>query len=162
MRTAPLFLIVLAFGAVGFAKKETIGVRFHVEANENEGQPFASPVTFHHPERKGYIKQIPFISERNIEAIFPYPASDGTFGCAFKLDGFGRTSLEETSMSNRGASVAAFVGTPKGTHQVIDMVIDKVIRDGIITIPSGLTQLEIDALSKEFKVLGQMGKKRKK
>jgi hypothetical protein len=162
MRTAPLFLVVLALGTVGFAKKQTIGVRFHVEANENEGQPFATPVAFHHPERKGYIKQVPFISERNIEAIFPYPASDGSFGCAFKLDNFGRTSLEETSLSNRGASVVAFVGTKSGTHQVIDMVIDKVIRDGIITIPSGLTQLEVDALTKEFKVLGETGKKKRK
>jgi hypothetical protein len=145
---------------VGFAKKQTIGVRFHVEANENEGQPFATPVTFHHPERKGFMKQIPFVSERNIMAIFPYPAPDGSFGCAFKLDNFGRTSLEETSISNRGASVVVFVGTTKGSHQVIDMVIDKVVRDGIITIPRGLTQLEVDALKKEFKVIGETGKKK--
>jgi hypothetical protein len=160
MRIAPLSLVVLAFGAVGFAKKQTIGVRFHVEANANEGQPFATPVTFHHPERKGFMKQIPFISERNIVAIYPYPAPDGSFGCAFQLDNFGRSALEETSMSNRGASVVAFVGTKTGTHQVIDMVIDKAIRDGIITIPRGLTQLEVDALKKEFKVMGETGKKK--
>ncbi len=161
MRTAPLFLLALALGSLGFAKKPNITVRFHIEANERDGQPFAMPVKFHNPPRDGFMTQIPSISERNIEAIFPFAAPDGTIGCAFKLDNFGRTALEEMSLSNRGASVVAFVGTKNGTHQVIDMVVDKVIRDGIISIPSGLTQLEIMAMEKEFKVMGQVGKKKK-
>ena len=161
MRIAPLLLLVLALGSLGFSKKQVITVRFHIEANERDGQPFAMPVTFHNPERKGFAAQIPAISERNIEAIFPFPAPDGSLGCAFKLDNFGRTALEEMTLSNRGASVVAFVGTKTGTHQVVDMVVDKVIRDGIISIPRGLTQLEIMALEKEFKVLGQTGRKKK-
>ena len=144
------------------ARKPKIMVRFHIEANARDGQPFAMPVEFRNPPRKGFMAQIPAISERNIDAVFPYPAADGTFGCAFKLDNFGRTSLEEMSLSNRGASVVAFVSTAKGRHQVIDMIVDKVIRDGIITIPSGLTQLEIDMLTKEFDVMGQKGGKKKK
>lgn len=160
MRIAPLFLIALALGSLGFVKKKAITVRFHIEANERDGQPFAMPVKFRNPPRDGFMTQIPAISERNITAIFPFPAPDGTFGCAFKLDNFGRTALEEMSLSNRGSSVVAFVGTKTGTHQVIDMVVDKVIRDGIISIPSGLTQLEIVALEKEFKVLGQARKKK--
>ena len=144
------------------AKKPKITVRFHVEANARDGQPFAMPVNFENPKRQGHMSQIPAISERNITAIFPYQAPDGTWGCAFKLDTFGRTSLEEMTMSNRGASVIAFVGTKSGTHQVVDMVIDKVIRDGIVTIPRGLTPLEIEMLAREFKVLGQpAGVKRK-
>ena len=161
MRIAPLLLPVLALASFGFAKKPNITVRFHVEANEREGQPFAMPVTFHNPERKGAAAQIPAISERNIESIFPFLAPDSTSGCAFKLDNFGRTALEEMSLSNRGASVVVFVGTKTGTHQVIDMVIDKVIRDGIISIPRGLTDLEIAALEKEFKIMGQVGKKKR-
>ena len=160
MRIAPLLLIALALGSLGFVKKKAITVRFHIEANERDGQPFAMPVKFRNPPRDGFMTQIPAISERNITAIFPFPAPDGTFGCAFKLDNFGRTALEEMSLSNRGSSVVAFVGTKTGPHQVIDMVVDKVIRDGIISIPSGLTQLEIVALEKEFKVLGQARKKK--
>ncbi len=161
MRIAHLVLILAVFSGLGFARKPKITVRFHLEANAQDGQPFAMPVEFRNPPRKGFMTQIPVISERNINAIYPYPAPDGSFGCAFKLDTFGQTALESMSLSNRGASVIAFVGTAKGTHQVIDMIIDKGIRDGIITIPSGLTQLEIDALTKEFKVLGQTGKKKK-
>ena len=161
MRIAPFFLIALALGTLGFVKKKAITVRFHIEANERDGQPFAMPVKFHNPPRDGFMTQIPAISERNISAIFAFPAPDGTLGCAFKLDNFGRTALEEMSLSNRGSSVVAFVGTKTGTHQVIDMVVDKVIRDGIISIPSGLTQLEIIALEKEFKVMGQTVKKKK-
>ena len=161
MRKAPLFLLALALGCAGFAKKPNITVRFHVEANERDGQPFAMPVTFHNPERKGAAAQIPAISERNIESIFPFPAPDGSSGCAFGLDNFGRTALEEMSLSNRGASVVVFIGTKKGTHQVIDMVIDKVIHDGIISIPRGLTDMEIAALEKEFKIMGQVGKRKR-
>lgn len=161
MRIAHHLLLVLALGSFGFAKKPVITVRFHIEANERDGQPFAMPVTFHNPERKGFMTQIPSISERNIEAIFPFPAPDGSAGCAFKLDNFGRTALEEMSLSNRGASVVAFVGTKTGTHQVIDMVVDKVIRDGIISIPRGLTDLEILALEMEFKNM-KTGKKKSK
>lgn len=152
-------LLLIALGALGMAKKATITVRFHVEANARDGQPFAMPVKFKNPPRDGAVAQIPAISERNIEALYPYPAPDGTFGCAFKLNSFGRTALEEMSLSNRGATVVAFVGTKGGTHQVAELVIDKVIHDGIITIPSGLTALEVEALRKEYKVAGQNQKK---
>ena len=161
MRTSHLLLLTLALGSFAFAKKSAITVRFHVEANERDGQPFAMPVTFHNPARKGFMTQIPAISERNIAAIFPFRGDDGSWGCAFKLDNFGRTALEEMSLSNRGASVVAFIGTKTGTHQVIDMIVDKVIRDGIISIPRGLTDMEIAALEKEYKVIGQIGKKKK-
>lgn len=161
MRTAPLLLLVLALGSLGFAKKQVITVRFHVEANARDGQPFAMPITFHNPERQGFMTQIPAVSERNVEAIFPFPAADGSSGCAFKLDNFGRTALEEMTISNRGASVVAFVGTKTGTHQVIDMVVDRVIRDGILSIPRGLTNLEINALEVEFKNM-KTGKKKSK
>jgi hypothetical protein len=160
MRIAPLFLVALASGAIGFAKKPTITVRFHVEANESDGQPFAMPVKFSHPKRDGFVKRIPTISERNIQAIFPYPAPDGSFGCAFKLDSFGQTELDVISRASRGASIVAFIGTKGGVHQAIDMVIDKVVSDGIITIASGLTPMEIEALKKEYKVLGETGKKK--
>ena len=161
MRTAPLLLLVLAVGNLGLIRKKPVTVRFHVETNARDGQPFAMPATFHNPERTGFVTQIPVISERNIDAIFPFRASDGSMGCAFKLDNFGRTALEETSLSNRGAGLIAFVGTKTGTHQVIDMVVDKVIHDGIISIPRGMTDLEITALQKEFKTMGQTGKKKK-
>ena len=161
MRIAPLLLLVLALASFGFAKKQVITVRFHVEANARDCQPFAMPITFHNPERQGFMTQIPAVSERNIEAIFPFPAADGTSGCAFKLDNFGRTALEEMTISNRGTSVIAFVGTKTGTHQVVDMVVDKVIRDGIISIPRGLTNLEIMALEMEFKNM-KTGKKKSK
>ena len=54
------------------------------------------------------------------------------------------------STERRGSSMVIFVVTPKGIHQVIDVLIDKKVRDGVITIPSGLTALEIAALKKEY------------
>ena len=160
MRPLHLFLLLpLALATLGMTRKPPVTVRWHVEANGRDGQPFAVPVVYHYPERKGFMASIPAISERNVQAIFPYPAGDGTFGCAFRLDNFGRTALEEMTLSNRGASVVAFVATKTGTHQVVDMTIDTVIRDGIITIPRGLTEIEVRTLAKEFKVLGLPKKK---
>lgn len=160
MRLAPLIVTVAALAGLGLARQPNITVRFHVEAKAQDGQPFAMPVKFANPPRDGYMAQIPAISERNVVAIFPYPSPDGTYGCAFRLDTFGRTSLETMTLTNRGASVVAFVGTKKGTHQVVDMVIDKVIRDGIVNIPRGLTQMEVAMLEKEFKPWSG-GKKKK-
>jgi hypothetical protein len=160
MRIARLLLVLaLAAATLGFAKKAAITVRFHVEGAEQDGQPFVMPATFHNPERKGFVATVPAISERNIKSIFPYPAPDGSMGCAFKLDAFGRNSLEQLSIASRGASLVVFVGTKNGTHQVIDMIIDKTVRDGIINIPRGLTALEVAALEKEFRVMGQTKKK---
>jgi hypothetical protein len=54
------------------------------------------------------------------------------------------------SAEQRGHSIVAFVGTKKGTRQVIDMIIDRRITDGLITIPSGLTEEEMLLLRKNF------------
>ena len=155
-----LLLPILALGCLGMAKKSAINVRFHVEANARDGEPFAMPIKFKNPERDGFIERVPSLSERDISAVHPVAAPDGTFGCVFQLTTHGRLGLQTLSTQQRGKSLVVFTSTKSGVHQVIDMLIDKPITDGIIYVPRGLTQLEIAALTKSFPAIG--AKKRRK
>jgi len=143
---APLLLCL----CTGMAKKPDFMVRFYAEANEQDTERFASPVKLKYPPREAFVERVPTVSERNIKGVYPFPATDGTWGCSFKLDPSGRLALEIASTEHRGRAMVAFVGTKKGTHQVIDMMIDQRISDGIITIQHGLTTLEMDMLQRQF------------
>ena len=162
MRVASFFLPLFALLFLGAAKKQPLlSVRFHAEANAHDGEPFAMPVKFRSPERAGFAERVPTISERDIVSIYPVPAADGSFGCAFQLNKHGTLSLATLSTEKRGKSLVVFVATAGGMHQVIDMIIDKPIKDGLIYVPRGLTQLEIAAMEKQFAIMGQGGRKKK-
>jgi hypothetical protein len=156
LRLLVLPLLLLAF--TGMKKGPDFIVRFFVEANAQDTERFAAPVELKYPPRSAYIDRVPVVSERNIKGIFPFSAPDGSWGCSFQLDPSGRLSLQVASMENRGRSIVVYVGTKKGTHQVIDMIIDRPISDGVITIQKGLTIMEIDALQKRYPILGKRGK----
>ena len=159
MNFAPrLVPAVLALACLAMARQPDVTVRFYAEANARDGEPFSKPVTLHFPERQAYIEKVPSISERSIKAMFPFQATDGTWGASFLLDNKGRIDLEVVSTERRGSSMVIFVVTKKGVHQVIDMIIDRPVRDGIISIPRGLTELEIAALTKVYPIIGK-GKK---
>jgi hypothetical protein len=152
-------LALLACLSLGMASKPLITVRFYAEAKRQDTDRFARPITFKNPPREGYIESVPSIHERHIKALFPFPAADGSMGCSFLLDNSGRLNLEVVSTERRGTSLVAFVGTKNGVHQVLELLIDKPILDGIITIPRGLTDLEIEALKKAWPVIGEKKKK---
>ena len=155
----PILFAVIGLALLGMGGKPPVIVRFFVEANEQDTEKFATPIKLQNPPREAYIEKTPTISERMVKAIYPFQAANGTWGCSFQLDHSGRISLNVASTTQRGRSIVAFVGTKAGTHQVIDLLIDKVINDGVITIPYGMTELEIAALTKEYPVLGAKKKK---
>ena len=148
-----LFPVLLALACLGMAKKAPVSVRFHAEANARDGSAFAKPIMLQNPPREAFIEQVPSINERSIKAMYPFQAVDGSWGACFKLDNNGRLALEVLSGARKGRSMVIFVITPKGIHQVIDVIIDKKISDGVITIPRGMTELEIVALKKEYGAL---------
>lgn len=150
VRLLPVLAAVLLVFTAGTSKKPDLTVRFHAEANERDSDRFAQPVTLRFPPRQAFIERVPSLNERHVRAIYPFQAADGSWGCAFQLDGSGRLNLEVLSTERRGRSLVVFVGTKGGTHQVIDMLIDRRITDGIITVQRGLTELEVQALRKKF------------
>ena len=160
MKFALRFLpAVLALACLAMASQPAVSVRFYAEANARDGEPFSKPITLHNPERQSYIERIPAINERNIKMMsHPVQAADGSWGVSFMLDDKGRLDLEVVSTERKGSSMVVFVVTKKGIHQVIDMLIDKPVRDGIISIQRGLTEMEVAALSKAYPVAGQKRK----
>jgi len=158
-----LLCALAAFGCLGFGRKPfQVSVRFFAEARALDSDRFATPVEMRHPPRSAFIEKVPTIHERHIKSVFPFPVSDGTYGCAFQLDASGRLALEVVSTDRRGSSLVAFVSTKGGTHQVIDMVIDRTVKDGIVTIQRGLTELEVTAITKQWPGMGEAGKKKRK
>lgn len=151
------FLPLLALVFIGLAKKQpTVTVHFHVEANARDTSSFATPVMLQNPPRQAFVEKIPSITERDVAAIYPFAANDGTLGCAFKLTEHGRFDLEAISADRRGSSIVAIVNG----RQVIDLQIDQRVSDGIITIAHGLGATEIEQMRKKFPVLGETKKKR--
>ena len=149
-----LAAIALTLPSHGMSQKPVVTVRFHVEANARDTDTFAMPVNLLFQRRSAYVSRVPAFSEKQITGILPFDAGDGTWGCAFKLGVQGTLRLETLSSDNRGAALVIFIGTKGGLHQVVDMIIDRPVTDGVITVPKGLTALEVAALRKQFKDLG--------
>ena len=150
--------LVLSHVCPAMTKKTPIAIRIHTEANKNDTDTFSIPVNLIYQRRQAYLSKIADISEKMIERILPFPAKDGSWGCVMKLNPMGRIRLENMSGTLRGSALVIFVTTAASRHQVADMIIDRVVTDGIITIPRGLTDFEVALLKKEFKILGETPK----
>ena len=155
---AALLVPVLSVPASGMAKKTPIAVRFHSEASKHDSDTFSVPVNLVYQRRQAYLSSVADISEKMIEKILPFPAKDGTWGCVLKLTPQGRLRLETMSGALRGSALVVFVTTEVSKHQVADMIIDRPVTDGIITIPRGLADFEVALLKKNFKILGETTK----
>jgi len=94
---------------------------------------------------------MPWISERDIVAFSPYPATNGTYGALFQLDEHGRVVLDTLSVEHRGRLLFVFInGRP-----ITELEIDKRVSDGKIYIPSGLTSADIELMKKDWRMIGQ-------
>ena len=146
-----LLLPVLALSLLAFAKKQPpVVVRFHTQTNKEDTEQFSFNVSLQNPPRQVYFQKIPFLSELDVVAIYPFQAQDGTMGCAFKFDSHGTLELDTQSIMRRGTDVVGYING----RMVCDLLIDKRVSDGVLTVPNGLTPLEIAALQKRFHTLG--------
>lgn len=149
-------LVLIALFCIGAGKKQPpFSVRFLHETNPRDTSAFAVEVELKHPPRKTFLNKIPIVSEQNVVSVYPFAAADGSKGCAFKLDELGRINLDTLSIEKRGSSLVAFVNG----RQIVDMLIDKRITDGVIMIPFGLTEADIALATKAFPVMGAEKKK---
>ncbi|MEO6054582.1 MAG: hypothetical protein ABIP97_11255 [Chthoniobacterales bacterium] len=154
MKRIPLFMACIALFCVAGAKKNPpLTIRFHSEGSKGDMEKSVQPMMFMNPPHEGMIEVIPLISEREIIAFYPYSAKNnsGTMGASFKLDGHGTALLETFTIMHPGKTVAVMVNG----RQVIDLVADRPIHDGIISIPSGLSASEIESMRAEFRIIGK-------
>ena len=157
MRFARFLLPLLALSFLAAAHKPKLTIRFHIEANPNSGSSFAIEAPVPGASRPISISKIADISENDVAAIFPFPAEDGSMGCALKLDNHGRLTLISISQEYRGTLLLGFVNG----RAVTAMLIDRRVTDGVITIPRGLTPEEIGLMKKAFPTLGEKKDKKK-
>ena len=156
--------LALALGAsvFGASQKPKVSIRFHAEANPHDGSSFAMPVKLQYMRRDAHLNRVPAFSERQVQTIFPFQADDGTCGCVFKLDAQGRIRLETMSSEQLNTALVVFVATKHGQHQVMDMLIDRPVTTGMITVPRGFTAIEIAVMKEQFPVIGEEKDKDKK
>lgn len=130
-------------------------VRFHFETSGGVASrnAFSMPLFVGNGDRarRIQVEVTPAVTELLVTAYAGTALNDGTYGGVFKLNSNGRIALEELTSSNQGRSVVAFVGARgKGMRQVTVMRVDRVISDGVIPIPMGLTAKEDEMLRKAF------------
>lgn len=149
---ASLVLAAAGLASAGAKKQTAVAIRFHAQGGA-EGGNFSQKVTLLNSGREVYMQSMPLISEQEIKAFYPFQARDGsgTMGAYFKLDAHGNNLFTQHTMSRRGTYLLAFVN---GRH-VIDLYVNRVVNDGIIAIPSGLTQTDIARMELSLPVIGQ-------
>lgn len=158
-----LFLIFLALNApcplfAGAKKAPLVTIRLHGEGSSTDGPSFSSEVQLNNPPVKIFIRNIPVVSERDIEAFLPFPGNDGQVGAYFRLDAHGANKLQQFTVEEKGRTAIILING----RIVANVMIKSAVNDGILYVPGGITQEEILVLQQHFKIIGresEFGKK---
>jgi hypothetical protein len=140
----------------GGAKKPSVDLRIHTEGLAAEAPTFAFPAKLMNGNET-YLARMPLLTHREIKAIYPFAAADGSQGVYLKLDSHGSGLLQQYSMARSGRPLVVFLNS----RQISNLLVDRAIHDGIVCLPRGLTEDDINLLSSFFPVLGQEGTKKK-
>ena len=155
MRRPLTLLCAAALLCSGGAKKPEIDLRIHGLSTAAEAPTFAFPA----PLLSGvpvYLQRMPLITDREIKSVYPFPAADGTFGVYLRLDGHGTGLLGQYTMERRGRELVVMLNG----RQISNLMVDRPVNDGIVSIPRGLSPEDVDLLAKTFPIMGETGKKK--
>lgn len=156
--TRPVLLLLFAVSlfCTGGAKKPAIDLRIHGEGIAAEAPTFAFPATLLNGQET-YLSRMPLITQREVRAIYPFPAADGSEGVYLKLDNHGTGLLQQHTMERRGRTLVVLLNG----RQVSNLMVDRPVTDGIVSIPRGLSPEEITLLRTVFPVMGETGGERR-
>ena len=150
-----LALCATALLCTGGAKKPVVDLRIHGEGIAAEAPSFAFPANLING-RETFLARMPLLTQREVRAVYPFPAADGTQGIYLKLDNHGSGLLKQHTMERSGRLLAVFFNG----RQVSNLVVDRPVNDGIVSIPRGLDSTEVELLTSAYPVIGESGKKR--
>ncbi len=142
IRWIALLCVALPLLAVAGEKAPRVFLTVHVEMVANDSDKFARPVELLHAKRSTFISTGPDLSDRDVLDVIPFDAKDGTKGAYLRLSPGGRIRLEAVSQSYRGRALVVFIQA----RQIVDLHIDRRIEDGILPVPSGLTDADVAEL----------------
>lgn len=153
-RYLPLLMAASLF-CTGGAKKPEIDLRIHGQGTAAEVPTFAFPATLLNGQPT-YLQRMPLITDREIKSVFPFPAADGTSGVYLKLNNHGAGLLGQYTMERRGRELVVMLNG----RQISNLLVDRPVNDGIVSIPRGLTQDDVELLAMAFPIMGETGKKK--
>lgn len=156
MTAIRLAVALAALVCLGGAKKPVIDIRIHALGTAAEAPTFAIPATLLNGTPV-FLQRMPLLTQREIKAIYPFVAADGSHGTYFKVDNHGSRLLHQHTMSRRGELLVVMLNG----RQVSNLLVDRPIDDGIVSIPRGLTADDIAFLTSVFPVIGQESQKRR-
>lgn len=152
MHRALVLVFAAALLCTGGAKKPVIDLRIHGEGIAAEAPTFAFPATLLNG-REVYLSRMPLITQREVRSVYPFPAADGSEGVYLKLDNHGTGLLQQHTMERRGRTLVVLLNG----RQVTNLLVDRPVTDGIVSIPRGLSPEDIALLRTAFPVIGETG-----
>jgi hypothetical protein len=146
-----LAVAVAALVCLGAAKKPPmVDIRIHALGTEAEAPTFAIPAVLLNGTPV-FLQRMPLLSQREVKAVYPFVAADGSHGTYLKVDNHGSRLLHQHTMSRRGEMLVVLING----RQVSNLLVDRPIDDGIVSIPRGLSADDIALLTSVFPVIGQ-------
>ena len=142
------------FLASVFAKGRHCTLRVHAEANANDGAVFSTAIRSQFSGKKVIIEKTPSLSELDVVAFRPYPASDGSYGVLLQFDDHGKMALDALSIERRGSFLFIFVNG----RAVTELQVDRRVSDGQIYLPSGLSPKDVELMRKDWRIIGERKK----
>ena len=133
----------------GAKKAPAVMVRIYVETNQRDSSTFTVPLTWN--GRTFYVSKVPVAMESDFTSMHPYRAADGSFAAAFQLQDNTRLGLQTVSIANRGRLLVVVVNN----RVITPLRIDREITDGIINVPTGLTEMDIRGLGDRLPIMSE-------
>lgn len=155
-----MFALAIGFAHAGGKADDNAVISFHIETEATDNPKMIFPVTTAAGETR-YFRRMPEVSTRDIVAMGPFPAEDGSgYGVVFQLKGNAARRYQGITNANQGRLLAARVNG----NVISAVMIDKEIDDGLIVIWSGITLDQITEFDKVVPRIGEdkKGKKGKK
>ena len=154
-RMARFALLLFASMAVALAgadkKAAEISIRLHAEGNPKEGETFVTPVMLLNPPKRTVVRKVPIITERDVDAFYPFTAADGTIGAYLRLDADGTNKLMQHTVEFRDTLVVAMING----RVAAAMMVNQKVSDGVLLIPSGFAPKEIAQMQVKYPTIGK-------
>ncbi len=154
MKRAVLLLVPLLaclLLTAGAKQSPKMAILVNPQASSATGGEFSRPVQLLHSKKEVPMGVLPLLTHSEFKSFHAFKAPDGTWGASFRLDPHGKNLLEQHTLSMRGSYLFVWVNG----RQVIDLFVDRPVRDGIFTIPRGLTANEAEMMKYQFPAMGR-------
>lgn len=150
-RQALLPLLACLLLTAGAKKQPKMAILVNPQASSASGGEFTRPVQLLRTQKEIAMGVMPVLTHGEFKSFHAFQAPDGSWGASFRLDPHGANLLSQHTHSMRGSYLLVWVN---GRH-VIDLFVDRPVKDAVFTIPSGLTANEAELLKYEFPAMGR-------